>query len=720
MSNVRRDWLAAAALACVTFATFLPALRCGFINYDDPFYVTNNPLVLNGLCVAGVREAFTTFTQANWHPLTWLSLQLDASLWRKSDGTLDPRGFHLTNVLLHAANAALLFGALRVLTGCFWRSAVVALLFAVHPQRVESVAWVTERKDVLSMFFGLLALLAYALYARRPSAGRYATVMAAYALSLMAKAMLVTLPCLLLVLDWWPLRRWLGPPAGPPVSSDAPDVTEAIPSSGPGRGRPRRLVLEKLPLFALAVVACVITYRAQLGGGVRDWEKFPLDVRVENAAIAYVAYPVQMVWPVGLAPLYPHRGRGIPPAVAAGAALLIVAVTFVAVIVRRRAPYLLTGWLWYLGTLVPVIGLLQVGIQSYADRYSYFPQVGLLLAVCWGVADLCRAWPRTALAAAATAAVALAAVTRQQIPYWNDSLTLWTHDIEVTWEHPLALNNLGTAFEERNNLTEAADCYAKAVRILPTYDTPLFHLATVLQKLGRNAEATEQFEKYCRLLPRSPWAHDYLGRALFNQGNLAAAREHHMEAIHLDPNLASAHYNLGMVEVSLNHFPAAVACFEKALSLSPKSADARCGLGIALLQLNQVDDSIVQLREATRSDPVNGQAHLWLGKALTVRGDLDEAAPQLEEAARIDPKMALIRYDLGGVYSRQGRLKDAADSYLRAIELEPASEDFRKALATVLEALTKSGQGETARQMEQRLRRVPSSPAGASTPVNNS
>jgi tetratricopeptide (TPR) repeat protein len=720
MSHVRRDWLAAVVLAGVTFATFLPALRCGFINYDDPYYVTLNSLVVNGFSVDGVREAFTTFYQANWHPLTWMSLQLDASLWRKSDGTLDPRGFHLTNVLLHAANAALLFGALRVLTGCFWRSAVVALLFAVHPQRVESVAWVTERKDVLSMFFGLLALLTYARYARRPSAGRYAAILPAYALSLMAKAMLVTLPCLLLVLDWWPLRRWLGPPASHPESS-ASNITDAAPSSAPGRGTWRRLVLEKLPLFALAAAACVVTYRAQLGGGVRDWEKFPADVRVENAAIAYIAYPVQMVCPVGLAPLYPHRGRGLSPAVAAGAALLLVVVTFVAVKMRRRAPYLLAGWLWYLGTLVPVIGLLQAGIQSYADRYSYFPEVGLLLAVCWGVADLCQAWPRAALAAAAAAAAALAAVTLQQIPYWNDSLTLWTHDIAVTWDHPLALNNLGAALEEQNNLTEAAECYAKAARILPTYDEPVFHLATVLQKLGKNAEATVQFEQYCRLLPRSPQAHDYLGRALFDQGNLTAAREHQAEAIRLDPDLASAHYNLGMIEMSLGHFPAAVACFEKALSLRPKSADAHCGMGIVLLQVNQVDEAITHLREATGSNPENARAHLWLGKALTLRGDLNGAAPELEEAARIEPKTALIRYDLGGVCARQGRRKDAAENFLRAVELEPVSEDFRKALATALEALTKSGQVEAARQIEQRLKRIPSGPAGgASVPMNHS
>jgi tetratricopeptide (TPR) repeat protein len=335
-----------------------------------------------------------------------------------------------------------------------------------------------------------------------------------------------------------------------------------------------------------------------------------------------------------------------------------------------------------------------------------------LVAVCWGVADLCRGWPRTALAATAAAAVALALVTWQQIPYWNDSVTLWTRDIEATRENPLALNNLGSALEERNDLGGAAAYYAKAVRILPSYEQPLLSLATVLQKLGRNAEATEQFEKYCRLLPRSPQAHDYLGRALFKQRNLAAAREHHAEAIRLDPTLASAHYNLGMVETSLGNFPAAVACFEKTLT--------HCGLGIALLQLNQVGDGIAHLREATRCDPENGPAHLWLGKALVLSGDLDGAAPQLEEATRIDPKMALIRYDLGGVYARQGRLRDAAESFARAVELEPGSEDFRKALAAALDALTRAGQGEAVRQIRQRLRQLPGGPAGgAPVSVNN-
>jgi protein O-mannosyl-transferase len=739
MSHVHRAWLTAIALACVTIALFLPALRCGFINYDDPDYVTDNSLVASGVTVAGFRQAFTTFRQANWHPLTWLSLQLDASLWKSSDGGFDPLGFHLTNVLLHGANAALFFLALRTLTGCFWRSVAVALLFAVHPQRVESVVWVSERKDVLSGFFGLLALLAYARYARKPSVGGYLATAIAFVLSLMAKPMLVTLPCLLLVLDWWPLRRWpeLTPTSpAPPQRFGARESrkgaitkspTKDVPLSADLLGRPAqtvararlRLIAEKLPLFAIAAASCVVTYLAQSGEGVvRDLTKFPLQIRLENAAIAYVAYLGQMAWPVGLTLLYPHRGQGIPSTEAVEAAILLVAITVAVASLRKRAPYALAGWLWYVGTLVPVIGLVQVGIQSHADRYSYIPEMGLLVALCWGVADLGRSWPRAVLTAAAAVAAVLAVVTWNQIWYWKDSVALWSHDIEVTMDHPLALNHLGIALQAQNDVNGAEKCYSRAIKILPDYDQPLYNLARLMQKLGKQAEATELFERYCRLRspgPQANLAHLELGIALFQQQNLPAARQHLAEAIRLDPGLVSAHYYLGLVEMSLGRYDSAVTCFEKSLNLYPNSADARAGLGITLLQVNRLEEAVAHLREAVRCDPENLQAHLWLGKALVVQNNLAAAAPELEEAVRISPNMALARYEFGQVRARQGRLKEAAESFARAVELEPRSEEFRKTLAASLDALGRAGQGEAARQIQERMSPLAGGPSGAAS-----
>jgi hypothetical protein len=343
----RPDWLIAAALAGVAFAVFAPSISRSFIALDDPYYVFQNPNVRGGLTPRAALWAFTTVDICNWHPLTWLSLQFDVSTWNMANKELDARAFHLTNVLLHAANAALLFLALRRLTVAAGAVAATALLFAVHPLRVESVAWVSERKDVLSTFFGLLALWAWARYAAVPTVAAYVTAALALAMSLMAKPMLVTFPCLLLILDWWPLQRMRG-------LRDWP-----------------RLLLEKAPLFALVVFSAAMTYRAQTGGGAtRTLSVFSREVRLENAAVSYVAYLAKTVWPTGLAFYYPHPGASLALSSVVLAVAVLLSLTVAAVALRRRAPYLLTGWLWYLGTLVPVIGLVQVGDQAMANRYT--------------------------------------------------------------------------------------------------------------------------------------------------------------------------------------------------------------------------------------------------------------------------------------------------------------------------------------------------------------
>jgi pentatricopeptide repeat protein len=651
MSNSRRDLLIVVALAVAGIVVYLPALRCGFVNYDDPYYVTANPHVSDGPTPENIRWALTAVHVANWHPLTWLSLQVDAKLWKRSDGVLDPMGFHLTNVLLHAANSALVFLCLRSLTGTSWRSAAVALLFCVHPLRVESVAWVTERKDVLSAYFGLLALWAYAAYVRRPTAFDYGLVALAFAASLASKPTLVTLPFLLLVLDWWPLGRWK-------VGA--------------------RCLLEKLPLVALAAGACVVTYTAQsTGGSLSDGVSFPLSVRAGNAAVGYVAYLRQTLWPGGLAAYYPHPGNALSSGSVIASVALLAGVTVATVLLRKRAPYLLTGWLWFLGALVPVVGFVQVGGQARADRYTYIPQIGMLVAVCWCVADLARAWPRLAVAAAVAAAVALAAVTMEQIETWRDSVAVWQHDIDVTGGNRLAWYNLGSAREEKNDADAAARCYREATRygdavpLFPSEPQLLISLGNALEKSGRLDAAVEQYQAVCRAAPDWSLARNYLANALLQQGDVTGAAQHFEESLRLAPGQVDVCCTLGQIAADRGMLEVARNWFTKAREIAPDCAAAYCGLGETMVRQGHYRDAVDPLNEAIRRDASSARAHYYLGKALREGGDLESAA----------------------------------GCYVRALELEPRSREYRTALSGVLDGLVKAGKAEVARRILERMQR---------------
>jgi hypothetical protein len=483
MPVTRTEVLVAAALAAVTLATFAGALACRFVNYDDPDYVTNNPHVLTGLTPANVAWAFTTTHAGYWQPLTWLSLQFDASLY----GPEGAWGFHLTNVLLHAANAVLLFAALRLLTGALWRPALAAALFALHPLRVESVAWVTERKDVLSGLGWMLALAGYALYARRPGWARYLLVLVPFALGLASKPMVVTLPFVLLLLDAWPLRRPLG----------------------------WRLVAEKLPLFALSVLAGVVTvYTQREGGAMVPLAHITLADRLANAPVAYYTYLRKTLWPSDLAVFYPYAPS--PPWVAAVG--FLAAVTAAAVWLRRPCPYLLVGWLWFLGTLVPVIGLMQAGGQALADRFSYLPSVGLCLAATWGGAAVLSRWRAGLAAGAVFAAVVLAAcaaLSVRQTLLWRDSLALWQHTVAVAAPSAIAENNLAGALVEHGRAAEAGAHYAAATALAPDWALARHNLAGWLATQGRYAEAFAEWEEVERQAP------DYLPALAAHAGALA-------------------------------------------------------------------------------------------------------------------------------------------------------------------------------------------------------
>ncbi|HZY85526.1 MAG TPA: tetratricopeptide repeat protein [Gemmataceae bacterium] len=581
----RVELFAAAALAALTLLVYSPTFHYPFVRYDDPDYVAANRHVQAGLSAAGARWAFTTFDCGNWHPLTWLSLQLDAELF----GGPNAGGYHRTNVLLHAANAALLLLVLARMTGAVWRSAVVAGLFALHPLHVESVAWVAERKDVLSTLFWVLTLAAYLHYVRRPGAWRYLAVAASFALGLLAKPMLVTLPCVLLLLDYWPLRRMGNGEWGMGNEEHSPFPI------------PHSPFLEKVPLFALAGASCVVTYLAQSQGeAVASVEAIPPAARVGNALLAYVGYIGKALWPTRLAVYYPHPGTAIPVARALGAGLFLAVVTALVLGPGRRRPYLAVGWLWYLGTLVPVIGLVQVGGQAMADRYTYVPLIGLFLLLTWGVTDLALAWrlPRGYLAAAAAVALsACAALTWVQVGHWESNLRLWQHAAAVTEGNAQAHINLGAAYARRGQLSAARREYESAVAVNPRYAMPHFNLATVLAKMGRPAEALAEYRKAAELDPENAHPHNNLGDLLRSLGRPEEAVAEYRRAVALDRTDAYPHNNLGILLAELGRREESLAEFRRAVELAPEDPVPRGNLAAALQEEGRLDEALAEYRK---------------------------------------------------------------------------------------------------------------------------
>ena len=539
----RRDWIVCLSLAAVTLALYWRTTGYPFISYDDDVYVTENPHVQQGLTPSSIAWAFTTGHGANWHPLTWLSHMLDWQFFGARAG-----GHHFTSILIHAINGALLYFVLARFTQSTWCSAAVAALFALHPLHVESVAWVAERKDVLSTFFMLLALLAYERYARTRQLKWYAMLACAFAVGLLCKPMIVTLPVLLLLLDYWPLHRltW-------------------------------RALLEKLPLFALTIASGITTFLVQrAGGAVRSFEHVPFSLRVANAFASYVRYLAKTFYPFDLAVFYPMQ-----PAASRCALALLFIITGVAIVLYRRMPWLLVGWLWYLVTLTPVIGIIQVGDQSMADRYTYIPLIGIFIALAWTIGALVgdRRPPVPALTAAICAIVAIALVflTHRQITWWRDSETLFAHTAAVTKDNWLAYNHLATALEERKQYDRALEMSARALRIHPAAVTHFNH-GNVLRKLRRLDEARQHYEQAIALNPNDPVARSNLAVTLAELNRPAEAESLLRETIQRFPNHAVAHANLGSVLLAQGRTAEAIAAYKDALRIDPNNALARTWL----------------------------------------------------------------------------------------------------------------------------------------------
>jgi protein O-mannosyl-transferase len=538
-------------LATLTWLVFGQTLWHDFVNYDDPRYVYENTQITSGLSLSGITWAFTHIHSMNWHPLTTISHMLDCQLYNLKAG-----GHHFTNVLLHSIAAVLLFIALQQMTGAFWRSAFVAAVFAIHPLRVESVAWIAERKDVLSGVFFMLTLLAYVHYTHAPSLGRYAAVALVFVLGLLSKPMLVTLPFVLLVLDYWPLSR---------LGARTPD----------GKAQSLMRVLEKIPLIALSFVSSVVTFLAQKGA-VGWTEQLPVATRLNNALVSYVAYIWQMLWPVNLAVFYPHPEHRLPLWEIILSLLLLICITTLAIALRKQRPYLTTGWLWYLGMLVPVIGLVQVGWQGRADRYTYLPQIGLYIAVTWSVGDSTafRRHQRTILSAAAILVIGILSLCAWvQTSYWRDSETLFKHALAVTTNNDVAENNLGIVFLRQGKLDDAISLLQAAVNLRPDNSPAHENLAKALLQKGEVSEALIHYQKLLELQPDNIEVHNIVGTVLVQQGRIREGVEEWQKVLVIQPDNGNAMSNLAWIfatspEDSLRDGAKAVQLAEGALHIS--------------------------------------------------------------------------------------------------------------------------------------------------------
>jgi len=589
-SSDRHTLLLSFLLIVATVALYYPAHGHPFVNFDDNLYVSGNVHVISGLHWETVKWAFTTLDQGNWHPLTWLSHAADCQFYG-----LNPAGHHDTNLVLHVLNVLLLFWVLQGATGYAARSAMVAGLFALHPINVETVVWISERKNLLSMLFFLLALGAYRRYALKPEAGRYAVVAFLYALGLMAKPQVITFPFVLLLWDYWPLRRMLV--AGQQASSQA--GTTIVPHRSFSQ-----LVIEKLPLFALSAVSAVITVKAQRAG--HAMRLYPLSIRLENAIASYASYIVKAFWPTNLSPMYPHPGSSIATWQVFAALLFLLAITGLVTAEWRRRRYLAVGWLWFVGTLVPMIGLVQVGTQAMADRYAYLPLVGLFIMICWYVADWAEQWRASSAwlrGFGIAALLALALVAHRQIGYWEDNLTLWSHALQVTTGNWLAEDNLGGALMDDGKLEEAVPHFRNAAAIYA--GDPVSHL---------NIGFYEQQHK-----------------------NFPPAIEQYKEVLSITPSpklRAEAFNNLALIDRELGDCAGARDNFQRAVDVSPSYAGAWIGLGLAAQKCGDLSLAVQAYSHAAQVQPA-GLGYVLLARALEQSGRKEEAKEATQQARRL-------------------------------------------------------------------------------------
>ena len=634
--------------------------RHDFLTYDDQQYLTENPHIRAGLNWNTFKWAFSTSYASNWHPVTWLSHAVDFQIFG-----LKPAGHHIVNLLLHIANTLLLFALLNRFGGALWRAALVAAIFALHPLHVESVAWAAERKDVLSTFFFLLTLWFYFLHAKRPSYLRYLSSLFFFALALMSKPMVVTLPVLLLLLDIWPLHRTRLHPLPGKVTSSWP-----------------RLLLEKLPFLVLAGASSALTLWAQhQGHSILSTEQLSLSQRLAHIPVVYLTYLGKAFFPHQLAIYYPYQG---PPSIFTVllSLLILAGISLLVLRGRKNHPYLLTGWLWFVGTLVPVIGLVQAGDQAMADRYTYIPLIGVSIMFAWGLSDLCG--ERTALMVSPAICLILSGATFLQVQYWQNTRTLFEHAARVTAKNHLALTVLGSLFEKDGRTSEAMALYAQALQYKPDYPEAHFFMGHALDQQGNPGAAIAEYATVLKLKPQLEQAHIFLAMDLAKEKKYDEALQHYQSALALNPDSAAAHHNLALLYHTRGSLDLAVEHYSAALRLDPGLAVAHNNLGIILIQKGKPGEGAGELRKALALNPENTETEYNLSTTLIQQSQWDEAATHLTHllaARNNDPN---VHYQLGHALAHQGKTRDAMGHFAQALILKPEFAAALNELAWIL------------------------------------
>jgi tetratricopeptide (TPR) repeat protein len=621
-------------LGFVTLAIFSKTSGYDFINFDDPDYVAENPIVQKGITWEGVKWAFTTGYACNWHPLTWLSHMLDWRCYGKNAGL-----HHLTNVFFHVANTILLFLLLRKLTGAIGRSAFVAALFALHPLHVESVAWVSERKDVLSTFFWLTTMWGYTRYAElrseqsKQAVKFYITALFLFALGLMSKPMLVTLPCVLLLCDFWPLQRF-------------------------GSERWRKLILEKLPFLGLAMASSVITFFVQRkGGAVSSLDLIPLKLRLANATLGYGRYLGKTLWPDDLAIPYPFYGD-LSEFEVVGTILILFGLTAGTLLLARQKPYLMVGWLWFIGTLVPVIGIIQVGNQSMADRYTYVPLIGIFIAATWAAYDVFLRFPRGLLPLCSMGVAILCAcafATSQQLSYWRNAESLFRHSLAITSDNYIAHNYLANALALQGKLDEALAHYEACLKISPKYPDGHNNMAFALVKGHRYDEAIAQYEIALSLAPEHLFARNNLGMLAAQIGKYPLAEQQFSELVRLQPEVESTRYNLANALIAQGKFAEAIPHLEELLRGNPRDVEVRQKLALSLAHVSRAGEAEQNFSEVIREKPNDADAQYFLGLTRVMQKKSHQAIGPFRKAIQLKPEWPVPLNDLAWILATHPR-----------------------------------------------------------------
>jgi tetratricopeptide (TPR) repeat protein len=664
-------------LSLVTLALYAPMLQNGFINFDDTGYITENPSVTRGLSWQGIVWAFQSFEQGNWHPLTWISHMMDIQLFG-----LNPAWHHLINALFHTANTVLVFLLLKQMTGKVWPSAYVAALFGWHPLHVESVAWASERKDVLCAFFWLLTMMVYVSYAKKPRPAIYLLALLLFACSLMAKPMAVTLPFVLLLTDFWPLDRWRQTGAAGAQNQDTTRQPDAVEIRQWWR-RGLYLVVEKLPFFLLGLADCWITFVAQKQvGAVLSTAALPFSYRLANALWSYLRYVSKTLCPTGLSIIYPYKP--LLPVILVGISIgLLIVWTGLFLVWRKRFPYLLMGWFWFLGTLVPAIGLVQVGAQSMADRYMYIPSIGLFIIMVWGIAELIRYYPRfhnSVRLAGVAILITCLIITSQQIRYWQSTISLFKHAVEVTGDNGVAYYCLGLSCEKNGDHSEALALYQKAVAIAPDYYPSQFGLGSMLLEKGDDTNAMPHLDLAEKLDQRDPKMEFDLGMILLKAGKDSEGINHLQAATRLEADNARYHAYLGFALQKMTNTEAAIDQFSRAVALQPDFAYARYGLASVLTTAGRTNEALAQYEAEVKLREDDPEAHYNLGLARLDNRQFAEAEAEFQRELQLAPGEFRAHYRLAQALCGQGRFAEAVAEYRILLKIVPNFSDGERGI----------------------------------------